>query len=68
MLQTIKECIQSLPDMKFKEYFQDYVRSVQDKIILQDGQQATSIFKDNLSDTQSILQGLNKLTEELKSI
>lgn len=33
MLETVKQCIQSAPDISFQEFFQMYVLSVQDSNI-----------------------------------
>ena len=62
MLQTIKSCIEILPDKSFSEFYQDYIIQSQNKIsdhqINVDKHRFTSI--DNIS---SIMSGLNERTQ-----
>ena len=65
MLRTVREAIINLPDKSFGEFYQDYVKVVQDSIIKRNidtvSKQVTSF-----SDTTEVIKGLNTLTEELK--
>ena len=65
MLNSIKEEITSVVDAQpFEEYFQDYVKSVQDNIILHDITSASHNFKD-IEDIPAALKGLNQLSLSL---
>ena len=67
MLDMIKNCICSLPDKQFSEFYQDYVMKSQNRIsehrLAIDSHRFRSI--DNIS---IILSGLNAMTEELKNL
>lgn len=67
MLETIRNCINNLPDKDFPELFQEYVieseqRATKHRINI-DSHRFTSI--DSIT---AIIAGLNQMTEELKSL
>ena len=66
MLETIKHTIQSLPNKDFSEFYQEYVLEVESKIT---DQSIKEIGKQNISikDLPYLINGINSLTEELKS-
>lgn len=66
MLDDIKQCIRTLPNVDFSEYYQQYVKQVQDSILDNDLLQASHCYK-MIEDTPKLLSGLNILTEELKT-
>lgn len=67
MLQTIREAIENLPDKSFGQFYQEYVKKAQDKIIRKDISFASTQLT-SLEDTTDIVKGLNTLTEELERI
>lgn len=64
MLELIKNTINTLPDISFGEYYQQYVIKTQDAILDNmlniAGKQYTDI-----EDVTELIKGLNKLTKEL---
>lgn len=68
MLQEIKSYIEEISDDKdFGQFYQEYVRSCQDKILTENIRSAESNFA-TLEDTTAVIQGINNLTKELKNI
>lgn len=65
MLKTVKQCIEDLPEKQFEVYYQEYVQSIQDKIILHDIHIASHDYT-SIEDMCQLIAGLNTLTEELK--
>ena len=67
MLETIKKCIEDLPDKSFPDYYQEYVMEAEQRVMQHriniDSHRFVSI--DNMSD---IIAGLNQMTEELKTL
>lgn len=67
MLNSIREAIKELPELEFSEFYQEYVRTMQDKIIDHDIQLARHDYT-SLEDAIQIMSGLNDITEELKTL
>ena len=57
MLETIKETIKSVQDLSFPEYYQEYIKSVQDNIIERD-----------MCRVNSIVSSIDKLNSAEKEI
>ena len=67
MLQTIKDYIANMPDKDFATFYQEYVLSIQDKIVDNDAKLLESRWKGDKS-TSEILAGITTLTEELNTL
>lgn len=65
MLETVKQCISDLPDSKFDDFYQDYIVASEKMIIDSDLNVAARDYRE-IEDACKIIQGINKLTEELK--
>lgn len=67
MLPTIKRCIQELPETEFSDFYQDYIMESELRVrshrVKLDLHRFTSV-----DDIHIILNGLNKMTEELKQL
>ena len=67
MLQTVRNCIENLPEEPFADFYQDYVQRTQDRILARtiavDSMRFTS-----LEDMNTVLESLNTMTEELKRL
>lgn len=65
MLEVVKEAIANVSDQKFEDFYQDYVVASEKLIINHDVSVASREYT-GIEDTCKLIQGLNKLTEELK--
>lgn len=67
MLQSVREYIQELPDIRFSDFYQDYIIESESKVrshrINLDSHKFNSV-----EDIGSIIIGLNLMTEELKQL
>ncbi len=66
MLDTIKEELNNLDDVPFKDFYQDYIVGIQQNIMTNDMRKANYTFN-SIDDVSYIIKGLNKLVEGLKS-
>lgn len=64
MLESIKNTIDTLPDISFGEYYQQYVIQTQDVILDNMLNIADKQYTD-IEDVTELIKGLNKLTKEL---
>lgn len=67
MLETVKNYIANLPTTSFSDYYQDYVASFQHRSVNHQIEVDSHKFK-SIDDIETVLKGLNTLTEELKRI
>lgn len=65
MLSTIKDQLEHISDTPFREFYQDYVASIENDIITLDINRASSSFK-SIEDIPGMIKSLNKLVEGLK--
>ena len=65
MLTTVKSSIRNTPDISFAEYYQQYIKSVQDTLLDKITKDVPRNF-DSIDDLPIIINGINALTEELK--
>lgn len=65
MLTTVRSSIQDIPDISFAEYYQQYIKSVQDTLLDKITKDVPRNF-DSIDDLPIIINGINALTEELK--
>lgn len=65
MLETIKQCINNLPDKSFDDLYQEYIVETQNRIMNHQLNIDSHRFR-SIDDINTVLKDLNKLTEELK--
>lgn len=65
MLDTIKNCIETLPCIDFDSYFMDYVMYVQDKSI---GIEISQFLRNNSVDTRGLVSTIIDESSKLNSL
>lgn len=65
MLTTVKSSIRDIPNISFAEYYQQYIKSVQDTLLDKITKDVPRNF-DSIDDLPILINGINALTEELK--
>lgn len=65
MLETIRSIIANIDNRRFEDFYQDYVVASERSIVDHDVSVANKDYTE-IEDTCKLIQGLNKLTEELK--
>lgn len=65
MLETIKRCIDNLPNELFEDVYQEYIVETQNRIMNHQLNIDSHRFR-SIDDISTILKDLNTLTEELK--
>jgi len=66
MFNTIRSTIESFPEVTFEEFYQDYIRRVQDELLDYDVSKVESRYRRQHRDAVWFLHEINHLVEQLQ--